>query len=196
MNYTDFIVTKPKVEEVATDILMVEFWKPEFCKLIIEAADSINQYESRPTDPVPGQELRINKISPDFYKSFCMHWKLVLQPILEKFFQLPSEQWFMGWKVPFIIKYEMNRQRSLRPHMDGSMVTGTVRLNDEYSGGDLVFPRQKYRNTNVPVGSILIWPSSIQHIHFSDELKSGTKYSLVAWTKNDYREDGINYKDI
>lgn len=196
MNYIDYVVFNPKVQEVATDILCIEFWKPEFCKFVINAADSINQYESRPTDPVPGQELRIDNISRDFYISFCKHWKFVLQPILEKFYMLPTEQWFMGWKVPFIIKYEMNKQRSLRPHMDGSLVTGTVRLNNEYEGGELTFPRQKYSNKDVPVGSILIWPSSIQHIHYSDELKSGTKYSLVAWTKNDIRDQGINYNEI
>lgn len=196
MNYIDYVVFNPKVQEVANDILCIEFWKPEFCKFITEAADSINEYESRPTDPVPGQELRINKISQEFYISFCKHWKIVLQPILEKFYMLPSEQWFVGWRVPFIIKYEMNKQRSLRPHMDGSMVTGTVRLNDQYEGGELTFPRQKYTNKDVPVGSILIWPSSIQHIHYSDELKSGTKYSLVAWTKNDVRDQGINYNEV
>lgn len=194
--YTDYVVFNPKVEEIATDILLVEFWKPEFCEAIIEAADKIDQYESKPTDPVPGQELRIDAISRDLYISFCKHWKQVIQPILNEFYMLPAEQWFSGWKVPFIIKYEMNKQRYLRPHMDGSMVTGTVRLNDKYTGGELVFPRQKYKNTDVPVGSMLIWPSSIQHIHYSDELKSGTKYSLVAWTKNDKRESGINFDEV
>ena len=196
MSYQDYVVTRPKVEEVATDILCIEFWKPEFCRAIVNAADQINQYESRPTDPVPGQELRIDKISPDLYRSFCKHWKMTVQPVLEGYYMLPSVQWFMGWRVPFIIKYEMHKQRHLRPHMDGSLVTGTVRLSDEYTGGDLVFPRQKYRNTAVPVGSMLVWPSSIQHIHYSDQLLSGTKYSLVAWTKNDPREDGINYGDV
>lgn len=196
MNYSDFVVFNPKVEEVATDILCIEFWKPEFCKLITDTADQINRYESRPTDPVPGQELRIDQISPDLYRSFCMHWKRIIQPILDEYYMLPAEQWFLGWRVPFIIKYEMTRQRYLRPHMDGSLVTGTVRMNDSYTGGDLVFPRQKYTNTRVPVGSMLIWPSSIQHIHYSAELKSGTKYSLVAWTKNDAREDGINYGEV
>jgi len=194
--YTDYVVFNPKVEEVATDILCIEYWKPEFCKLIIDTADQINKYESNPVDPVPGQELRIDVISQEFYASFCKHWKQIIQPILAEYFMLPSEQWFMGWKVPFIIKYEMSKQRYLRPHMDGSLVTGTVRLNDEYTGGDLVFPRQKYRNTLVPVGSMLIWPSSIQHIHYSDELMSGTKYSLVSWTKNYKQEFGINFDEI
>jgi len=194
--YTDYVVFNPKVEEVATDILCIEYWKPEFCKIITDTADQINQYESRPEDPVPGQELRIDRISRDLYISFCKHWKQVIQPILSEFYMLPTEQWFMGWRIPFIIKYEMNKQRYLRPHMDGSLVTGTVRLNDEYTGGDLVFPRQKYRNTHVPVGSMLVWPSSIQHIHYSDELKSGTKYSLVAWTKNHKQESGINFDEV
>jgi len=196
MSYQDYIIENPKVKEVATDILCVEFWKPEFCKLIIQTADSINQYESRPEDPVPGQELRIDKISNDLYISFCKHWKMTVQPILDNYYMLPHEQWFMGWKIPFIIKYEMNKQRYLRPHMDGSMITGTVRMNDEYTGGELVFPRQKYKNTDVPVGSMLLWPSSIQHIHYSDELKSGTKYSLVAWTKVNHKDSGINYNEV
>lgn len=196
MSYENFVVFNPQVKEVATDILCIEFWKPEFCKLIIDAADSINSYESRPEDPVPGQELRIDKISQDFYISFCKHWKQIIQPILNEYYMLPAEQWFIGWKVPFIIKYEMHKQRYLRPHMDGSLLTGTVRLNDDYAGADLVFPRQKYRNTHVPVGSMLVWPSSIQHIHYSDQLNGGTKYSLVAWTKNDVKDQGINYNEI
>lgn len=196
MTYQNYVMFNPKVKEVATDILCIEFWKPEFCRLVIEAADSINRYESRPNDPVPGQELRIDNISKDLYISFCKHWKTILQPILDKFYMLPAEQWFTGWKVPFIIKYEMNKQRYLRPHMDGSMVTGTVRLNNEYSGGELVFPRQKYKNTDVPVGSMLVWPSSVQHIHYSDNLISGTKYSLVAWTKTEAKEQGIGYNEV
>ncbi len=196
MNYQNFVVFNPKIEQVAPDILVVEFWKPEFCEHIIKAADSIDRYESRPGDPVPGQELRIDQISPDFYKSFCIHWKHIIQPILDKFYLLDAKEYFIGWKKPFIIKYEMNKQRELRPHADDSLITGTVRLNDRYTGGDLVFPRQNYTNEKVPVGSIVLWPSSIPHIHYSSELKSGTKYSLVAWTKNYPQQEGINYDEV
>ncbi len=196
MNYQDFVVFNPKVKEVANDILCVEFWKPEFCKLITQTADELNQYESSKNDPVPGQELRINKISDELYISFCKHWKHIIQPVLTDFYMLPSEQWFIGWKIPFIIKYEMHKQKYLKPHSDDSLITGTVKLNDEYTGGELVFPRQKYKNTEVPVGSMLIWPSSIQHLHYSDNLLSGVKYSLVAWTKNNVKEFGVNYQEI
>ena len=36
MNYQDFVVFNPRVKEGATDILCIEFWKPEFCKFITE----------------------------------------------------------------------------------------------------------------------------------------------------------------
>ena len=97
--YQQFIQTNPQVKEVANDILCVEFWKPEFCKMVIDAADSINRYESRPQDPVPGQELRIDSISNDLYISFCKHWKQIIQPILNDYYMLPAEEWFLGWKL-------------------------------------------------------------------------------------------------
>lgn len=194
MNYKDFVIFDPKIQEVATDILCIEFWKPEFCKLIIDAAESIGEFESRPTDPVPGKELRIDKISEDLYKSYCEHWKLTVQPMLEKYYGLPSEQWFIGWKVPFIIKYSMNGQRNLKPHFDDSMVSGSIKLNDNYTGAELVFPRQKFTNKEVPVGSIIIWPSSLQHLHYCSDITSGVKYSLTSWTMTNIKEHGILYK--
>lgn len=196
MNYSDFVVFNPKAKEVANDILCIEFWKPEFCDIITKVSDEINLYQSNPNDNVPGQELRINLISEDFYVSFCKHWKQNIQVILNDFFMLPSDQWFVGWKMPFIIKYEMSNQRYLRPHFDDSNVSGLIKLNDNYSGGDLVFPRQKFKNTNIPIGSILVWPSGVQHIHYSDHITSGTKYSFVAWTKNHPQQSGLNYEEI
>jgi hypothetical protein len=196
MSYTDYVVFNPKVEQIATDILQIEFWRPEFCRILTEAADSINQYESRPNDPIPGQELRIEKISPDLYRSFCMHWKQTVQPVLEDFYKMPSGMWFSGWKVPFIIKYTPTTQRELPVHWDDSMVTGTVKLNDEHDGGELEFPRYGFTNRKSPIGSMLVWPSGLQHIHRSTPVTRGTKYSLVAWTKTDPRQDGINYDDV
>lgn len=194
--YQNYIYEKPEVKEVGTDILAVEFWKPDFCDQVVAAAEEINQYESNPSDPVPGAELRIHKISEALYVSYCKHWKMIIQPILEDYYQLPTEQWFFGWKIPFIIKYTMDGQRSLRKHFDGSLITGSIKLNDKYDGAELVFPRQKFTNKNIPIGWMLLWPSSIQHVHFCNELKKGTKFSLTCWTKQDPKEEGINYKDV
>jgi len=196
MRYREFIYEKPEVRIVGHDILAVQFWKPEFCELVIQAAENIGEFQSSPNDPVPGAELRINKISEELYISYCKHWKYIIQPILEDFYQLPTEQWFSGWKVPFIIKYTMNGQRSLRKHFDASLISGSIKLNTKYDGAELIFPRQKFSNKEIPIGWMILWPSSIQHIHFCNELKQGTKYSLTCWTKQEAKEQGINYRDV
>ena len=87
-----------------------------------------------------------------------------------------------GLRDAFIIKYEMDKQRELRVHNDASLVTGSVKLNDDYLGGQLVFPRQEFENTNIPVGKCLLFPGQVTHGHSSSLLESGTKYSLTIWS--------------
>ena len=53
--------------------------------------------------------------------------------------------------------------------------------HDGYTGAELEFPRQGYSNANLPVGTLLAWPSLVTHPHRSTPLLSGTKYSLTLW---------------
>ena len=90
----------------------------------------------------------------------------------------------------FLIKYDLKGQRKLRLHTDASLVTGSVKLNDDYTGGELYFPRQDFSNKDVPVGKCILFPGQVTHSHTSKELLSGTKYSLTMWT-NRYDGDSI-----
>ena len=87
-----------------------------------------------------------------------------------------------GLRDAFLIKYEMDKQRELRVHNDASLVTGSVKLNDDYTGGLLEFPRQKFTNKDIPVGKCLLFPGQVTHGHTSTLLESGTKYSLTIWS--------------
>lgn len=194
--YLDACVENPRTVDLGNDMYAIEFWKPEFCKELINIAENIGGFSSVPGDPVYGQELRITQISDLFYKNYCEHWKRVVSPFLEEKIGMPSEQWFLGWKVPFIIKYTMDGQRSLRPHADDSLYTGTIKLNDEYTGGELIYPRQKFSNKDVPVGTMILAPSMITHVHYSSELQSGVKYSFVSWTKLNKKDNGINFTEV
>jgi len=93
-----------------------------------------------------------------------------------------------GLRDAFIIKYEMDKQRSLRLHNDASLVTGSVKLNDNYEGGLLEFPRQGITNKDVPVGKCILFPGQVTHGHTSTELLSGVKYSLTIWSSR-YEND-------
>ena len=195
--YLDAVVENPKTWDLGNDMYAVEFWKPEFCEALINIAENIEGgFQSQPGDPVYGQEIRISRISDLFYLNYCQHWKRVISPFLEQKIGLPSDQWFVGWKVPFIIKYTMEGQRGLRPHADDSLYTGTIKLSHGYSGGELIYPRQQFTNKDTPVGTMILAPSAITHVHYSSELQSGTKYSFVSWTKLNKSDSGINYSEV
>ena len=76
----------------------------------------------------------------------------------------------------------MDTQKSLPPHHDDSFITGSVKLNSNYDGAEVLFPRKNFTNRHIEVGDLLLWPGNITHLHESTELISGEKYSLTIWT--------------
>jgi predicted 2-oxoglutarate/Fe(II)-dependent dioxygenase YbiX len=56
-----------------------------------------------------------------------------------------------------------------------------VKLNDDYEGAELSFPRQGVSNAGLAVGELVAWPSLVTHPHESLPIRSGVKYSLTIW---------------
>lgn len=52
--------------------------------------------------------------------------------------------------------------------------------NDDYDGGDLVFPQQNLR-VKPRKGSVIVFPSAFTHSHASLDVTKGIKYSIVTW---------------
>jgi hypothetical protein len=71
-------------------------------------------------------------------------------------------------------------------------VSVVVYLNDDYEGGEIVFPR--FNLTHKPqAGDIIVFPSTYVYEHSSEDIVSGTKYAVVIMT--DYNDrDGVNGK--
>jgi predicted 2-oxoglutarate/Fe(II)-dependent dioxygenase YbiX len=67
-----------------------------------------------------------------------------------------------------------------------------VYLNDDYEGGELWFPR--FNLTIKPkAGDVVVFPSTYIYEHASQDMVSGTKYSVVIMS--DYNDrDGVNQK--
>ena len=128
-------------------------------------------------DKVPSQDLRLKEF--DQWEKLKKHWNEIVYEIVYEYWH-PCHMW--GLRDAFIIKYEMDKQRELRVHNDASLVTGSVKLNDDYTGGLLEFPRQKFSNKDIPVGKCLLFPGQVTHGHLSSKLESGTKYSLTIWS--------------
>lgn len=59
-------------------------------------------------------------------------------------------------------------------------LSAVVYLNDDYTGGELVFPRQDML-LKPRAGDVVLFPSHFTHPHASRDVKTGVKYSVVTW---------------
>lgn len=172
-----------KVDVVNLDKDIVSFpslFTKKWCESLIQACEAENNWHQLPNDKVPGQEIRLNTLSdPSFRERFHTEYESVVAPALEKHWP--------KLKAPrvrdlFVIKYIAGSQIALPLHHDMSMISAAIKLNDNYSGGSLNFPRQEVTNDSLGVGDGVFWPAQVTHPHESLPLESGIKYSLVLWT--------------
>jgi GR25 family glycosyltransferase involved in LPS biosynthesis len=166
-----------KYEMFGNDILMVDYLTPTMCDELIATADKNGQWGSLSYDKFPAQEIRLKKLG--LWNAMVKHWEEYLYPIIEHYWK-PMEMY--GMRDAFVMRYAMDTQRKLNLHTDASLVTGSVKLNDNYEGAELVFPRQGFSNKDIPVGKCLLFPGAVTHGHECTELKSGVKYSLTMWS--------------
>ena len=146
------------------------------CENMISLAEE-KQFKIMEGDVVPAQELRIKELG--LWRELEKHWNEIVYEIVWEHWN-PCHMW--GLRDAFIIKYEMDKQRELRLHNDASLVTGSIKLNDDYEGGVLEFPRQKVNNKDIPVGKCILFSGQVTHGHSSSLLTKGTKYSLTIWS--------------
>jgi hypothetical protein len=169
---------QPVWREVAPEIIAMPFWTPAFCRTVISAAEAVGAFEPDDDDPVPGHEVSLAVISPSLFEA-------VQQDIGRRVWPRLRETWpyidYHGLRDVFVIRYAPGEQESLRIHHDVAQVSGSVKLNDEYTGAELVFPRQDFTNADLTVGELVAWPSLVTHPHRTDPLRSGVKYALTVW---------------
>ena len=165
-------------EMLGNDMILVDYLTPTMCDDLIEISNKHGGWNSLKYDKFPAQEIRLKAL--DLWEDMEMHWKKYLYPAIENYWW-PMEMY--GMRDAFVMRYSLDTQKSLALHTDASLVTGSVKLNDDYEGADLVFPRQNYSNKDIPVGKCLLFPGAVTHGHACTELTSGVKYSLTMWSQ-------------
>ena len=166
-----------KYDEVAKDILVVPFLSEQQCKNIIAKSEAVGGWGAMEGDKFPAQEIRADKLG--MWKELEVAWEDYLGKVAESKWT-PMEH--IGLRDAFTMRYAMDTQTSLGFHTDASLVTGSVKLNEDYEGAELVFPHQNFSNINVPLGHCILFPSAVTHGHKVNPLISGVKYSLTMWT--------------
>ena len=176
----DYIANKCGVfTEVASDIYSTPFWTPEYCAALIKELDSRPElfYAHNP-DGYSASELNLYNLSRIFSIDICKQIMDKCLPSLLYVFPLLN---ILGFTSPYFVRYGPNDVKNMKLHHDVSLVSMLVKLNDDFTGGDLVFPRQDYNNKNLPVGHALFWPGQVTHPHQVLDITSGTKFSLTVW---------------
>ena len=173
-----FVEDQIDVTVVGNELVTLPFVTSEFCAALIYASEASGQFGMNPHDPVPALEVSIKVLSPLLFDRIQEEVGRRVWPQLTK--QWPVTEYF-GLNDAFVVKYRKGEQEELRLHHDVAQLSGSVKLNDSYSGAELEFPRQNYSNSLLPVGTLLVWPGLVTHPHRSAPIQSGTKYSLTLW---------------
>jgi predicted 2-oxoglutarate/Fe(II)-dependent dioxygenase YbiX len=99
-------------------------------------------------------------------------------------------------EIPQVLSYGIGGH--YKPHIDGESIWVTPRgekiwkkstdrdismvfyLNDDFEGGDFVFPELKVRVRPEP-GMMVCFPSNHQYMHGVEPVTRGKRYSIVTW---------------
>lgn len=162
---------------VAPEIIVTDFLTESQCQYLIDKSEQYGNWGYMEGDKFPAQEIRLKKLG--LWEEYERLWKEKLGRISELHWE-PMQH--IGLRDAFTMKYTPDTQKSLGLHTDASLVTGSVKLNEDYEGGELIFPRQNFSNVNVPLGKCILFPSEVTHGHYVPDILKGTKYSLTMWT--------------
>jgi hypothetical protein len=166
------------VLEVGPELYAMPFWTPAFCATVVRAAEATGAFAPGDDDPVPGHELSLAAISPRLFAHLEDDLAVRLWPALAGIW--PYAEYY-GLRDAFVIRYALGEQDELRVHHDVAQISGSIKLDEDYDGGLLTFPRQDFDNALLPIGSLLVWPSLVTHPHGSTPITRGVKHSLTIW---------------
>ena len=164
-------------EVIGQDMLLIDCFSESQCLEWIQRAEEHGGFEPHPDDRFPSHDIHLKLLG--LWEEMEQHWKSVIAPICERYW-VPYTHYHL--RKAFVMKYAMDQQRTLGHHTDASLVTGSVKLNDDYEGATLIFPRQQVTNKDVPIGKMILFPGQVTHGHYVDPLTKGTKYSATFWT--------------
>ncbi len=178
--YDDAVDESDDWRVVASDIVQVPFWTPEFCATVVRLAEAAEMWDHDADDPVPGAEASIAALSPRLFAHVQAHVDARVMPVLA---QVWPEMAHTTLHDAFVIKYAVGASDELRLHHDIAQISASLRLGATYAGGRLEFPRQGWHNGEVPVGHLVVWPSLVTHPHRSTPVEAGVKYGVTLWWK-------------
>ena len=162
---------------IGNEMLLVDFLTPTQCEEWIRIGEEHAGWNPHSADKFPSHDIHLKELG--LWDEVEAWWGRVASKVFEAYWK-PTLNYHL--RKAFIMKYSDDTQKTLGLHTDASLVTGSVKLNDDYEGATLIFPRQEVTNRDIPVGKMILFPGQVTHGHHVDPLISGTKYSATFWS--------------
>ncbi|MFQ5757212.1 MAG: hypothetical protein ACE5H7_14130 [Acidiferrobacterales bacterium] len=161
-------------------VVSVPLVSEEYCRYLISKAEQMNVWDAvhdeweRRTTGQKGKEVGVGTL--DEAERFVEPFEHHLMPAVKAYYKLDVTKIL----EPFIIRYTIGGITAMKRHKDRrGLVSGVIRLNDEFEGCRFRFPDLEFDAGVVPVGHILMFPK--YYDHEVTELTAGKRYSLAIW---------------
>jgi len=98
------------------------------------------------------------------------------------------------WRDLYTLKYnpENSNNSKNQVHFDFSGITAIGSLDDEFTGGELCFPRQHLEH-RLEKGDLIIFPGGLTHPHYVNPITSGIRNVIVGQSLTLSQDHQINY---
>jgi predicted 2-oxoglutarate/Fe(II)-dependent dioxygenase YbiX len=151
--------------------------------------------ETGKTEWVVDKKIRDTQIvntSKDCFHTIIDLYKDTVKNIINPFYEFEIKD----SEIPQILSYNVGGH--YEPHVDAESIwvspknekiwrrnterdlSTVLFLNDDFEGGDLIFPDLKIRVRPEP-GMLICFPSTHEYIHGVEPVTKGTRYSIVNW---------------
>jgi len=159
-------------------IKVIDLFNKDMCDRIIKEGEeyaSINGWTTRRHDNYPTTDNLITH-----------KWKIrdeidsIIKPKIRKelseMYNIDGDS--INLKEMFLVKYDINGQKDLEYHTDGSNFSFVISLNEDYTGGGTNF---KYNNKTIKLktGECLLFNGFNEHSGI--KIESGTRYILTGF---------------
>jgi hypothetical protein len=162
--------------------------KQKECEVITSAIKAIGLPSNlAKDDPSTGYYQKSHLLEYDFFAYG------ILEEICERVLGLAEQEFGLNLEIDQAALIEVVPGNTTEEHADNQNLDGTpkpgcsnfvisavVYLNNDFTGGDLVFPGIDYRY-KPDIGDCVIFPSDLIHRHYVDSVFSGNRVSLAIW---------------
>lgn len=172
------------IKEVAPDIWTLQLFDENTCDKLINLLKQ-EKFSPQPGDNLPIEELMLKDFDEIFYTAYVNFVENQLKLFYYTTYSNVNFSVLTSWfnRLGDDVQTQNIENNSVAIHHDQARVSMSLVLNEDFEGGELFFPRQNFKTTYIPKGTLIMWPGQITHPHTVLPVNMGTRYCLVTFIK-------------